>query len=178
LNEEKKKLLEEQYKQQVEAFNTQKALNIANAIIVGAQAAIAAFQAFAAIPIVGPALGIAAAAAVGVLTGVQVGLIASQNPPPPPKLAAGGIANNPGPGVNAIIGEAGPEAVLPLTDETFDALGTSIVEAQQGGADQGGTTLGGSATQLIINLDGRQIANSTVDLINNRVVTLDSRAIR
>lgn len=46
------------------------------------------------------------------------------------KLASGGIINNPGRGVqlgtSIIGGEAGPEAVLPLTDETFEKLGQAI----------------------------------------------------
>lgn len=48
-----------------------------------------------------------------------------------PKLASGGIVNNPGRGVpigygQAIAGEAGPEAVLPLNDETLSILGQYI----------------------------------------------------
>lgn len=48
-----------------------------------------------------------------------------------PKLASGGIVNNPGRGVpigygQAIAGEAGPEAVLPLNDETLSMLGQYI----------------------------------------------------
>ena len=46
-----------------------------------------------------------------------------------PRLAKGGIVNNPGNGVfmgGYVAGERGPEAVLPLTDETFDRLGIAI----------------------------------------------------
>lgn len=42
-----------------------------------------------------------------------------------PRLAKGGIVNNPGPGVmmgNYVAGERGPEAVLPLTDDTLQRL--------------------------------------------------------
>lgn len=46
------------------------------------------------------------------------------------KLARGGIVNNPGRGVsigtNIIAGEAGPEAVLPLTDDTLQRLANMI----------------------------------------------------
>jgi hypothetical protein len=46
------------------------------------------------------------------------------------KLAKGGIINNPGRGVplgsNIIGGEAGPEAVIPLNDETMNRLGAAI----------------------------------------------------
>lgn len=46
-----------------------------------------------------------------------------------PQLARGGIVNNPGPGVlmgNYIAGERGPEAVIPLDDETLDRLGLAF----------------------------------------------------
>lgn len=46
-----------------------------------------------------------------------------------PKLARGGIVNNPGQGVmmgSYVAGEKGPEAVLPLNDDTMDRLGESI----------------------------------------------------
>lgn len=42
-----------------------------------------------------------------------------------PRLAKGGIVNNPGPGVmmgSYVAGERGPEAVLPLTDDTLQRL--------------------------------------------------------
>ena len=44
-------------------------------------------------------------------------------------LASGGIVNNPGPGVplsNIVVGEKGPEAVLPLTDGTLQKLANMI----------------------------------------------------
>ena len=46
-----------------------------------------------------------------------------------PRLAQGGIVNNPGPGVmmgSYIAGENGPEAVLPLTDDTLQRLANMI----------------------------------------------------
>lgn len=46
-----------------------------------------------------------------------------------PRLAKGGIVNNPGPGVmmgSYIAGEKGPEAVLPLTDDTLQRLANMI----------------------------------------------------
>lgn len=46
-----------------------------------------------------------------------------------PRLAKGGIVNNPGPGVmmgSYIAGERGPEAVIPLDDQTLDRLGEAF----------------------------------------------------
>ncbi len=46
-----------------------------------------------------------------------------------PRLARGGIVNNPGPGVmmgSYVAGESGPEAVLPLTDDTLQRLANMI----------------------------------------------------
>ena len=46
-----------------------------------------------------------------------------------PRLAQGGIVNNPGRGVmmgSYIAGERGPEAVLPLDNQTMDRLGEAI----------------------------------------------------
>ena len=51
------------------------------------------------------------------------------NIPKIPKLAAGGIVNNPGRGVmmgSYVAGEKGPEAVLPLTDDTLQRLANMI----------------------------------------------------
>lgn len=51
-----------------------------------------------------------------------------------PKLAKGGIVNNPGPGVmmgSYIAGERGPEAVIPLDDDTLDRLGLAFARHTQ-----------------------------------------------
>lgn len=67
-----------------------------------------------------------------------------------PKLAMGGIVNNPGRGVPAIIGEAGAEAVLPLENNTewMDILADKI---------------GGNVT-IPIYLDGKKIYSYMVDV--------------
>lgn len=75
--EDEKKKLELQAKN----FDIQKAGNIAQTIITGTLAAIQAFSALAAIPIVGPGLAIGAATAVGVFTAAQVAFIAAQENP-------------------------------------------------------------------------------------------------
>lgn len=78
----------------------------------------------------------------------------SYNPlsiPQIPKLALGGIANRPGRGVPAIIGEAGAEAVLPLENNTewMDILADKI---------------GGGTVTIPITLDGKKIATYVVDI--------------
>lgn len=74
--DEKKKL-----ELQARNFDIQKAGNIAQTIITGTLAAIQAFAALAAIPIVGPGLAAGAATAVGVFTAAQVAFIAAQENP-------------------------------------------------------------------------------------------------
>lgn len=176
LNKEKKKLLKEQHKQEVEAFNSQKAIRIAQAIISGAQAAISAFNALAAIPIVGPVLATAAAAAAIGFTAAQVDLMRQQQPPSPPKLAQGGlIPQTPG-GVQAIIGEGkSDEVVLPLTDKTFNDLGQAIIESQQGSVVDKSLGLG-SLTVVIEGL-GSIVVDDIQDRLNNNVIRVPGSAI-
>lgn len=69
-----------------------------------------------------------------------------------PKLAVGGIVNNPGRGVPAIIGEAGPEAVLPLDGPNADAWMDMLADK-----------IGGNVT-IPISLDGKRIATYIVDI--------------
>ena len=60
------------------------------------------------------------------LPGVSMGKLSTFSLP---RLAKGGIVNNPGPGVmmgGYIAGEKGPEAVLPLTDDTLQRLANMI----------------------------------------------------
>jgi len=60
--------------------------------------------------------------AVNKLPGVSISKIGKVSLP---RLAQGGIVNNPGPGVmmgSYVAGERGPEAVLPLTDDTLQRL--------------------------------------------------------
>ena len=88
-------------------FNAQKATSIATAIINGALAIVKGFAEL------GPIGGAINAGIQAVLTGVQVGTIASQQYVP--MLAKGGIVDNP---TIAMIGEAGKEAVIPLENNT------------------------------------------------------------
>lgn len=80
----------------------------------------------------------------------------SYNPlsvPQIPKLARGGIVNNPGPGVPAIIGEAGPEAVLPLSGPQGEAWMDMLAEK-----------IGGGNVTIPIYMDGKKIYTYMVDI--------------
>jgi archaellum component FlaC len=86
----------------------------------------------------------------------------SKNPlavPQIPKLARGGIVNNPGRGVPAIIGEAGAEAVLPLENNTewMDILADKI---------------GGNVT-IPIYMDGKKIATYVVDIQKKKAFAMN-----
>ena len=87
-------------------FESQKATSIGQALISGALAIMKGFE-------MGPIPGAINAAAQAIITGVQVGIIASQQYVP--MLAKGGIVDNP---TLAMIGEAGKEAVMPLENNT------------------------------------------------------------
>lgn len=71
-----------------------------------------------------------------------------------PKLAKGGIVNNPGRGVHTIVGEKGPEAVIPLNDTVLGKI-ASMITANQ--SDKGKSVI------IPVYLDGRMIAKYTVD---------------
>lgn len=183
---DKEILGEEAYKKQVEELEEEAALkkweidkkqfkqdqlsSVGRVIMNTAGAIMKAFEQL------GPIGGSIAATLLGVMGGVQIGVIASQQPPPRP-FATGGVVNNPGDGINAIIGEAGPEAVLPLTDETFNALGTSIVEAQQATASNSANT--GGLQQLVVIIEGLGQANIPITqaALNNGKIRIPSRAI-
>lgn len=85
----------------------------------------------------------------------------------PTNFATGGIVNNPGRGVNAIVGEAGPEAILPLNDSTLSKL-ASLLNAHSGGQQ----------VVVPVYLDGRLLARYTVDNINQRAFQLNKGVIR
>lgn len=88
-------------------FEAQKATSIATTLINGAMAVVKGFADL------GPIGGAINAAAQAVLTGIQVGTIASQKYVP--MLAKGGVVDNP---TLAMVGEAGKEVVMPLENNT------------------------------------------------------------
>jgi len=112
-----------------EQMAVQKAQGMAQAAISAYQAANSAYAALAPIPIIGPALGAAAAAAAiayGLGNVAQISGI---------KLAEGGLVKAVTGGVPAVIGEGGSdEAVLPLDDsQAMRRIGGAIAE-ESGGA--------------------------------------------
>ena len=110
-----------EYEAQLNAFNINKAVSLANIAI---NAATAAARAFADIPFPGS---VAVAAIVGGLALAQGALVLAQQPPPqPPEITAlqtGGVVSRP---TNALIGEGGvPEAVIPLDRYEYRERGSS-----------------------------------------------------
>ena len=88
----------------------------------------------------------------------------SYNPlsvPQIPKLALGGIVNRPGSGVPAIIGEAGPEAVLPLDGPNADAWMDILADK-----------IGGNVT-IPIYMDGKKIATYVVDIQKKKAFAMN-----
>lgn len=112
-----------------------KAAAIAQATIDTYKAANAAYSAMAGIPIIGPALGAAAAAAAIVAGLNNVAQISNI------KLAEGGLVKAVTGGIPAVIGEGGSdEAVLPLDDtKAMRRIGGAI--AEEGGAVGGGVVV-------------------------------------
>lgn len=108
-----------------------KAAALAQVSIDTAEGAIAAYQAMAHIPIVGPALGAAAAAAVVAYGAERAAEISGV------KMAEGGLVKAVSGGVNAVVGEGGSdEAVLPLDNtRAMQRIGSAIGEA--GGVGNG-----------------------------------------
>jgi hypothetical protein len=105
-----------------------KAAAIVNIGIDTARGAIAAYTSLAGIPIVGPALGAVAAAALVAYGAEQVSRVNSQH------LAEGGIVRATPGGILATIGEGGKdEAVIPLDDDRASGLGSKYVINVYGG---------------------------------------------
>lgn len=124
------KQAQEEYDLKLKAFKTQKALDTTDTIISGALAAQRAYSSLAGIPVVGPALGVAAAAASAGFTIAQVGLINSQPPPAKPAFATGGVVMGQ---TDIIAGEDRGEVLIgmgakgaPLLNELAERIGEQI----------------------------------------------------
>lgn len=121
--------------QQKKFWEAYKAFAIAETTVSAAAGAMAAYKAMAGIPMVGPALGATAAAMVTAMGAAKVGLIQAQQPAVP--FAEGGIVTRP---VQGLVGEAGPEAIIPLRRAGEFGLGAGPVTVHinipvQGGMD-------------------------------------------
>jgi lambda family phage tail tape measure protein len=64
-----------------------------------------------------------------------------------------------------LMGEAGPEAIMPLIRGSNGDLGVNAYGA-------------GMLCTLVINMDSRVIARETVNLINNGIYTIEARGRR
>jgi hypothetical protein len=166
LNEQKKELAQEQYERELAAFKANKAFQIASTIITGAAAAINAFNALAVIPIVGPVLGGIAAGAVGVLTAVQVGLIASQQPPPAPSFENGGIV----PGTST----TGDNVKANVNSK--EMILTQEQQARLFNLANGGST--GGAQTIIVNLGKEAIFKAVNSGTKTGKLIIDARSVK
>ena len=118
LKKEQRKFIMDKYDAELAAFRANKAVSLINTGISTAEGAIAAYKALAGIPVVGPALGAAAAAAITGFGIAQGALIASQPEPKPPALQTGGIILPKKGGTTAVLAENGsPELALNLGQE-------------------------------------------------------------
>lgn len=151
------------YQQELDSFKRSQALAVAQIWI---NQAVATMKAFAEMGWVG---GLIVAAATSTIAAAQTAVVATQPPPVKPvkpAFAEGGIVNNPGPGIDAVVGEAGPEAIIPLNDDTLAGLASAIVEAQS--ATTAPTNTGGSMMTIIIPGIGEAVVNIAQEALDNR----------
>ena len=109
-DDELKKLQAKKQELERKQFEASKANQIAQATIAGAQSIAGIWASSGAYGVAGPAIAAALTAISAAAVGAQIATIASQQYVP--ALAEGGIVSKP---TLALIGEAGPEAVVPLS---------------------------------------------------------------
>jgi len=180
---DKEALGEEKYQEEVEklereaalkkwdierkAFNASKAFNIAQIVVNTATAIMKGFAEL------GPIGGAIAAVILGAIGAAQIAVVASQPPPPKPAFAEGGVVTGP---MDALVGEAGPEAILPLNDNTYSALGQAISDSQQATVAETQTD-----DNMVLNIfiDGVAVGtiNVTQDALNNGEIRVPATAI-
>lgn len=130
-----------------------KALAIKNIIFQTGQAAMSAYSSMAAIPLVGPVLGAAAAGAALAFGAEQINTVQSQGT----ALAEGGIVMPTPGGTQATIGEAGSaEAVIPLDDPEAKSM--------LGGA-------GGGSNNITVNISGKPLAKEMYEIQQEMIRT-------
>jgi hypothetical protein len=176
-----KKAAMEKYKIDLKNFKLSKALQITNAIIGTAQAAIAAYSSGAAVPIAGIALGPLMAGIAAGFGAIQIGMIASQQPPSPPAFARGGFVSGAGTGTSDSIdaklshGEsvnnAKTTAMFPREISAMNAAGGGVDWYKGQGFSQGGLVqkfaAGGIAQASNSVLMGNESTNAIQQTIMN-----------
>lgn len=161
--EANKEAAKKQAKLDYDIAKQEHAQKLINAVTSGALAIVNAFKS-AGNPILGAVFAGLAAAAVG----AQIAAIRS-NPPTMPSFSTGGIV--PGSsfsGDRVLASLNSREGVFTLADQEY--LFDQIQSHKLGG--------GGVKATIIVNLDSREIAKSTIDLVNDGFYTIKARAIR
>lgn len=160
------------------AAKINKSIAVSETLISTAVGAMNAYKALAGIPLIGPALGAAAAAAVTALGLVKVALIKRQ---PLPPLQEGGLARGP-----ALAGEAGDELVFPLESTQgknalallagalIDAIKDKAVTEPTGNVDAGG---GEKKLHITFNLGTDILYDTITRAIDNGEILVNARAI-
>ena len=178
--EEAKKLEEKQNRDKVKlqrkAAKQQKELTIYQTLLDIPKAAISAYRSLAGIPIVGPALGAAAAAAATALGLKKLQLIRKQ---PLPKLQTGGIVEPVSGGRQVIVGEGGvPEGVIPLDQTTLTRLGKEIASGINRASGDTGTITPLGGQKVIVDVNGVQfdgyIRGTVKEAIQNRDIVIET----
>jgi hypothetical protein len=145
-------------------FAAFKAFATAQALVNTYSSAVAAYNAMAGIPFVGPALAVAAAAA-AIAAGIgNVAQIQSTNPP---GQAHAGLTYVPA--EQTYVLSQGERVLAPKQNEDF----TNFI-ANQGGNGQSNPTV----LAVSINMDGRELYRGIHDASRNGTLTIDPRAIR
>lgn len=112
-------------KEKRKAAKEQKEMSIFQTLMNMLTGAMAAYQAMAAIPIVGPALGGIAAAAVMTFGGIMINKLNKQ---PLPELYQGGIIKGTPQGTPVIVGEKNQTEVVTSLDNLKSMLGSRIIQ--------------------------------------------------
>ncbi len=142
-------------------------LQIALATAQAAQAVLNAYSSGVATPIIGPATGAIFAGLASAVGALQIGaIVASQ--PQPPAFATGGIVLPSGQGGKQVtVADKGGGELMFGTG----ALGQPLM---QGFADLVASKVAGGSATIQVMLDGRMIAESTVNFVDNGIVKMRS----
>ncbi|MCL2805263.1 MAG: hypothetical protein FWD26_04930 [Treponema sp.] len=161
--EANKEAAQKKAKLEYDVAKQEHANKIINAVTSSALAIVQAFKSAG-----NPILGAVFAGLTGAATAVQLAAI-KNNPPKMPSFSAGGIVPGSSFTGDKVIGNLNSrEGVFTLEDQKY-----FFYQIQ-------GRKLGGGATNttIIVQLDGREIAKNTVNLVNDGFYTIKARAIR